>query len=733
MQGEKMKQNKTSTIFAFVFITLSIILVSCAPQPIKPTDTKITEFQASQGLKKFSSANEIAEFLQKNNAQQPYYSGGIMADAGIRTFAVAESAAPSAKMAGSQAVASDYSQTNVQVAGVDEADFVKNDGKYIYAISGNKLVIVNAFPAENAKILSETKIEGNPRNMLVNKDRLAVFSDGNDEVYTISQYDYLPRPRYTAKTHVFVYDISDREEPELVKDYNINGYYFESRMIEDNIYFISKDSVYYYAGFVDAPTIMESSKIIAMPEVFYFDNPQTDYVFHTITSFGIFDDDNSIEAKTFMLGYSDNLFVSQNNIYISYQKNLPHTYYQEHNKERFFDVIVPLLPVDVQNEIKSINNDNSLNSYEKWDKISRAFEKMYNSMEESEKNELQEKIGKAIEDYELKLEQERRKTIIHRISIEDGKIDYGAKGEVSGYLLNQFSMDEDNGYLRVATTTYIYARDTTMYNNVYVLDDDIDIVGKLEDIAPEERIYSTRFIGDRLYMVTFKNIDPLFVIDLSNPEKPEILGELKIPGFSNYLHPYDENHIIGIGKETEGNEWGGVSTKGVKIALFDVSDVANPKPLDTYEIGEAGTDSEALNEHKAFLFDKEKNILVLPVREVKERYYDDRLGYYRNEIWQGAYVFGLKPESGFELKGKITHEEKETSDDYYYYGSPNAVRRSLFMDDVLYTVSQAKIKANDIESIEEINEVKLPYEKEDPHYYGIVIEEQIAETAIAIE
>ena len=125
------------------------------------------------------------------------------------------------------------------------------------------------------------------------------------------------------------------------------------------------------------------------------------------------------------------------------------------------------------------------------------------------------------------------------------------------------------------------------------LNSKMETIGKLENLAEKERIYSTRFIGDRLYMVTFLRIDPLFVIDLSNPNKPEVLGELKIPGFSDYLHPYDENHIIGIGKETGTNDWGGVSTKGVKVALFDVSDVKNPKQVDSYEIGQAGTDSEA--------------------------------------------------------------------------------------------------------------------------------------------
>ena len=218
-------------------------------------------------------------------------------------------------------------------------------------------------------------------------------------------------------------------------------------------------------------------------------------------------------------------------------------------------------------------------------------------------------------------------------------------------------------------------------------------------------------------MVTFKRIDPLFVIDLSNPSNPEVLGELKIPGYSDYLHPYDETHIIGIGKETDSNEWGGISTKGLKLALFDVSDVANPKPVDTYVIGEAGTESEALNDHKAFLFNKEKNLLVIPVSEVKGKpTYDSRLGYYRQKLWQGAYVFTLN-DNGFEVRGKITHNEGDEQQDWYWYGSPNSVRRSLFMDNTLYTVSLGKIKANNLDDVKEISTVKLPYEKPQEYPY----------------
>ena len=698
---------KNARIGIFVFLSLMIVLAACAPKEPVSSGKTSTGLEASEELKKFSSSKEVIEFLKQSQSTSGNYYGGFAGRGVMMAVEEADMDSTASKAAAPTAGAADYSQTNVQVQGVDEADFVKNDGKYIYTLSGNKLVIVDAYPAEDAEILSETEIKGRPRDMFVNKDVLVVMAEGDDQVLAIDEYDFVPRPRYTQKTHAIVFNIQNREKPVLEKDFDVSGYYYQSRMIGDYIYFIAKENVYYFSNYVDMPVLRESGKVIASPSVFYFPRPFNSYTFHTIASFNI--NELSINAESFMLGDSSTLYVSESNIYLAYQKNVPFGYYESHNKDRFFEVVLPLLPADAKNMINEINSDRGLDQYEKWEKISLVLEDMYNSMEEKEKTALIERIEKAVEEYELKLEQERRKTVIHRISINEGKIRHEADGEVPGYLLNQFSMDEKEGNLRVTTTTYVYARESTMYNNVFVLDSDMEVIGKLEDIAPEERIYSARFIGDRLYMVTFKNVDPFFVIDLSEPESPKILGQLKIPGFSNYLHPYDEDTIIGIGKETEGNEWGGISTKGVKLALFDVSDVKNPKQLDKYEIGEQGTDSEALNEHKAFLFDREKNILVIPVREVKGRYYDSKYGYYRNDVWQGAYAFGLTKEDGFELKGKVTHAEK--ADDDAYYGSPNAVRRSLYMGNVLYTISAKKIKMNDIDSIESLNEIELPYEE----------------------
>lgn len=703
--------------------------------------SKTTNLGSSQELKKFNSAQDIEQFLEKSQIQNSGNIGFGAGIAGVRSsapMATAESAAKSADASqfNAESGSTEFSQTNVQVQGVDEADFVKNDNKYIYTLTQNKLVIVDAYPAENAKILSNTKISGNPRNIFVNKDRLVVFADDYQESYVIPQYDIIPYPTNTPITHAYIYDISDREKPKLVKDYNLHGYYIDSRMIDNYVYLVAQENVYYVRHFVDVPEIRASARIVLRPEVYYFDNPEYNYNFNTVASFKITDgsETDSINAKTFMMGYSNTIYVSKNNIYIAYQKNLPYNYYETASEDRFYNAVVPLLPQGIQVKINSIRNDDSLDKQQIWGRISTELENMYNKMDKAEKENFVQKMQNALEEYDQRQQAERMKSVIHRIQIKDGKIEYGARGEIPGYLLNQFSMDEKDGNLRAATTTHIWTRKQIMYNNVYVLDASMSTIGKLEALEPDERIYSTRFLGDKLYMVTFKNVDPLLVVDLSDPKNPEVLGKLKIPGFSDYLHPYDENHIIGVGKETEANDWGGVSTSGVKVALFDVSDVKNPKQIDSYVIGEKGTDSEALRDHKAFLFDKNKNLLVIPISEITGKYqYDPKVGYYHENYWQGAYVLDVDL-NGIKLKGKITHRNNDYGN-YYWYDSQFAVRRSLFMDNNLYTISGGMIKANDLGSIDkELKTVELPYEtQQNVVYPGPIIYAGVASSGVVVK
>ncbi len=702
---------------------LLILIVGCAPQGsqqgVKGTTISL---DAGDNIKKAESKKELIEFLQKSSQEQSRnFGGGIR-----REFAMMDSAgavAPMAKAAESSvssqgsAGASDYSTTNIQVEGVDEADFVKNDGKYIYTIVQDKLVIINAYPAENAGIISETKLNGTPQQIFLNGDHLVVFVSNWEEVEVFSEFDFAPRPVGKSVTHAMLFDVSDRKNPQLFRDYNLRGNYYGSRMIGSAVYLIVQDYVNYANNYIDTPSLRESSRIIMQPDIFYFPRPQSSYNFNTIMSFDIQEDGVVPQAKTFMMGYASTLYVSENAMYLSSPKDLPFGYYEKAQEERFYSVVAPMLPKDAQDTISAIKGDDSLTSYEKWDKVASVLQDTYNSLSEEAKKGLMQNIEDALKEYDLKKEEERRRTIIHKIVIDDGKIEYLGNAEVLGSLLNQFSMDEKDGKLRVATTMETWVTDDfTQYNNVYVLNSNLKQVGSLEKIAPDERIYSTRFIGNRLYMVTFKRVDPFFVINLSS-DQPKILGELKLPGFSDYLHPYDENHIIGIGKETADNEWGGVSTKGIKIALFDVSDVTNPKNQAVYGIGEAGTESEALHDHKAFLFDKKKNLLVLPIREIKGKpKLDRKLGYYTQDAWQGAYVLTLTLEDGFSLRGKVTHNEGEEQQ-WWYYSAPDAVRRALYIGDVLYTVSGTTIKANDLKTVKDIATIDLPYEEpqQDPY------------------
>jgi uncharacterized secreted protein with C-terminal beta-propeller domain len=303
-------------------------------------------------------------------------------------------------------------------------------------------------------------------------------------------------------------------------------------------------------------------------------------------------------------------------------------------------------------------------------------------------------------------------------------LEYAATGEVTGHVLNQFSMDENGDYFRIATTkSRVWSRyeeeRIDPYSNLFVLDMDLKQIGELKNLAPGERIYSVRFMQGRAYLVTFLQTDPLFVIDLEDPKNPKVLGELKIPGFSNYLHPFDEDHLIGLGKDTDLTEWGGVRTKGVKLSLFNVADVANPKEVDTYILGDAGSDSIATRDHKAFLFSREKELLSIPVsiRESKGG------GSYGKLNFVGAAVFDVTKD-GFELKGRIDHSDggRASESDYWrgYNYYDNTVRRSLYIDDTLYTFSNRYLKMNKLDDLDLVQNLRLKKTASDDDDYIII-------------
>ncbi len=713
-------------------------------------------------LKKFSSLAELKDYIKSNQDVGGYY------DAQRSTLAVENLAAPTQAGAASEKSADYYSTTNIQVAGVDEADTVKNDGKYIYTVAGSNVVITDAYPAENAAIISTINMSGSAiQGLYVNGNRLVVFTNTYNNYYiqplvaedTPVESKMLIRPSF-PNTMIKVYDISDRYNPALKRELSMNGSYYNSRMIGDYVYAVVNAPIQYYGDDIVVP-------LSGFPDVYYFDFPDYSYQLTTVLSVNVNDDNKEPQSKVFLLGYSNVMFVSKDNIFLTYQKRVKPA---EISDRIVKEVIIPTLPDDVATEVRKIV-DSDVPYYEKENQIQEAV----GSWLEQQGPEKSADIFKAWEEkvpqIYAEIAKETDKSVIHKISIGNGEIIYKTRGEVPGQPLNQFSMDEYNGYFRIATTTSgsggfgfpvgVAVRSTggeavaavsqaepaaappaeqtketeaedrplptpqpeaprqsivqprpraSTLNHLYVLDESMNIVGKVEDLAPGERIYSARFIGDRAYLVTFVRIDPLFVIDLSDPRNPRVLGELKIPGVSDYLHPYDENHIIGVGQATE-EMYGRVTFSGLKISLFDVSDVANPRELAKYEIGDRGTSSEALYDHKAFLFSKDRNLLVLPVLLAEKDY---------QYTWQGAYVFDLTLQNGFTLKGKISHDEPQgqaEKPEYYYPRYP--VRRSLYIGDTLYTVSDAAIKANSLNDLAEIRTIQLPVEQQVYYYSSI--------------
>lgn len=586
----------------------------------------VPRLDVSQGfgfMEQFESEVELKGFIK--NYQSGYRPGVLFSIENLVGRGFTADAAESAQTLSGSDGDVDYSSTNIQVEGVDEADLVKTDGRYIYLVKNTKVYIIRCYPPEEAEVVSSIEQGVRVDSIYISGVKLVVFS------YLPSSYQDVVRPEIIVgsdKTQVIVYDVSDPANPTVDREFVMDGHFFNSRLIGEYLYFIIKNPAYLNEDEPVMPTIREGKEwtSIEPTEVWYSNMTRGWLEYSTITSLNIQDTDDPIKTETFLLDSGISLYVSQKNIYM----------------------------------VGSNWGQNST---------------------------------------------------ITKISIEGGDIAFRANASVPGYVLNQFSMDEFDGYFRIATTLDTWASEKAG-SNVYVLDEGLELVGSLEGLAPGEQIYSARFMGERCYLVTFKKVDPLFTIDLSDPEDPGVLGKLKIPGFSNYLHPYDENILIGIGKETTESEYGDFAWhQGVKISLFDVSDVENPRELAKLEIGDRGSNSPALHDHHAFLFSRERNLLVIPVLEaqIDESDFSGEVppDFYGDYVYQGAYVFDIS-EEGIELRGKVTHiEDDSLMRSGYWFSSDYEVKRSLYIEDNLYTISSGMIKINTLDNLEEVASVRI--------------------------
>lgn len=552
----------------------------------KQTDSENTEPEELYAFAGAATYQEVFDALSEAG-------GGYLRDRGEEEGFVVEDAAENVKMATAESADSaasseaggGYSQTNLQEIGVDEADIIKTDGKYLYVLKTTGKVQLVKAEREKLEIVGSivlSSLNETPQEMYVDGDTLNVIATGSRTTMKNSDKDV-----YEAETEnytkLYTYDITDRADPKAVGNIKQQGNYSTSRKNGNIIYLFTQ----YYPELQDSAEIdsyipavdgarLESTDIY-LPE---YKNSSAYLVISSIDN----QEPSGILDRKAVVSAAENFYVSENNIYIA-------------NTNWSSDVTM---------------------------------------------------------------------TQILKFHYEDGKITAAAAGDLKGSLNDTFSLNEYNGYLRAVLTDY---SGDAQRNALYVLDDSMEIVGSIEDIAEGEDIRSARFFGDTGYFVTFRNMDPLFSVDLSEPENPKILGELKITGFSSYLHFYGENMLLGVGNEVD-PETG--AYLGIKLSMFDISEPSDVKEIHKYVIKDM-YDCPLFYNYKAAMIDAEKNLF----------------GFMCDTNYM---IFTYDAENGFE--NVFTENLSDAYYSSYYYGTNGM--RGCYIGDTFYLIGGGEIRIYDM-------------------------------------
>jgi inhibitor of cysteine peptidase len=495
----------------------------------------------------------------------------------------------------SASAASDSSTTNTQVSGVDEADMVENDGEYLYLIRDQELVIIDARPAKDMKIVSRTKFQGQPVGMYLSGGRLAIISQlGGSGGYYFrgisggAMVDDGTIPEYTEpQARVTVFDVSTPAAPTAVQTTDFDGRVQDSRVIDGRLYLVMQN-------YLNAP----EPKIIVGEDGNDFYEDEASYRAHLQAA------DLTRDLPEYKGTSADGSATTGQII------QPPDLYARAGARMDVSSVILVDLAGSVAKPLAStsIVGANGI-VYASHDNLYLAGQN-WNNDSGIETNIVKFGLG------------------VDNVTLE-------AAGEVDGSVLNQFSMDEHGRYFRLATTENFGLQST---NNVWSLDqvgDELNVIGQVDDIAKGEHIFAARFMGDRAYLVTFERVDPLFTLDMSDPTAPKVVGELVIPGFSNYLHPIDATHLVGVGSGANGS---------LQVSLFDVTDIANPKQQSTFQFSGDYASSTATYDPRAFAYFPDQHTLALPVQRAKGE-----------KTLQSLALLNIDTTAGLSLSGEIVH------------------------------------------------------------------------------
>jgi uncharacterized secreted protein with C-terminal beta-propeller domain len=573
--------------------------------------------------------------------------------------------------------ASQVSGTNNQVVGVDEADFIKNDNKYIYVVSGSSLRILQAWPAPMTKEIAKVAIEGTARKLFVQGDRALVYSSLSQKTSSVKECTYGYNCSFVGDgnpTKLTIFDISDRTTPRLVRALRLSGSYINARRIGDIVHTVVTSPGVSFPSLSYSPGISYCSTQTPWEIYLAFANlraKNTKII-------------NETPMESFVPSLTDGIVVDG---VLQSTKNLLGTcggfYRSVLQSGTSFTTIVSL---DMTAEKPAASST----IVSRPGAIYASAQALYVAVPQT----------RATGDrWYSSMASQSEATTIHRFELAKGQARYAGSGVVKGRVLNQFSMDEWQGHLRIATTTGSLPS-SDVHSTLSVLapaSGALTTVGTLDQIAPKEDIRSVRFDGERGFVVTFKKTDPLFVFDLKEPRQPTMLAELKIPGFSTYMQLMDSTHLLTIGYDAS-DQGSFAWFTGVLLQIFDVSDPTNPTLAHREVIGTRGSSSEALTNHLAFTYFPPKEILALPMTICEGG--DASKGIYGTTMtFSGLMVYKVTTAAGFALQGKVAHGTVGASCSNWWTSATSTVKRSIIMDDYVFSVTDSAIKVNDLRNL----------------------------------
>lgn len=577
------------------------------------------------------------------------------------------------------------SNTNVQVQGVDEADIVETDGQFIYTISQNEIVIIRAATATaEAAVVSRMQLTDTPVAMFLQGSRLTVISSRNTYLPVFGlMADSMMRPfsSSTPQTVVSVLDISDRTTPALVQETIVDGTYQAARAVGDQVYLVvNNNATAYVPGLgmiwqpgtnevgsqftpINTTTIASTADLrIAAPSNYRYQTRNeylqsvADFVYGSKFNDGLSPPSVWRRAAEGETGLQSLGWLDGNTDDIPMDGGQTTTVLQFDAKESN--------PGPVSNLTMTSRGYGGVTVYS-------TENSMYLVMQESTSTQDSATVGFIY----------GTGSRIHKIGLTKNGLVAEGEGYVKGNVLNQFSLDEHNGFLRIVTTDSPWFAST---NELYVLEDQgdvLNVVGSIEGIAPSERIYSSRFDGDRGWVVTFRQVDPIFSFDLSDPRNPHITGELKIPGFSDYMQLIDENHLLAIGRNA--TEEGRV--REVQVSLFDISDMANPVLRHKYSLdSDVYGYSVASSDHLAFNYMPAIGTLAIPFGQWAQQ----RIVLLSVDVQNGIDQIGV-------VGGPATDPGVVGWD--AWWSQADSFLRSVAIGDALYAISQKSVHIVDID------------------------------------